>query len=312
MAALAPVRGGASSPEGVAGSPAPASKPLAGHSLASAVGGEAGCPPVARVEGPRTKSRRRIALALGSGSIHGLAHIGVLRALERNGVRPALIVGTSAGAIVGVLASAGMSSAEIERAAAGFDWQQAGRLSLSARGLMTNEPLRQHLDAVLGGRSIEALPTSFAAIATDARGGDTVVLRSGSAALAVAASSAIPVLYSPVSIGGRELVDGSLTAPVPVDAARELGADFVIAVDVAYRPYDEPASGISGMAFQMMHIMVNALIDEQVRRADYGLRLELHALMRGDWNAATLIDAGDRAMQRDWPSLRSKLTGSTA
>jgi NTE family protein len=115
------------------------------------------------------------------------------------------------------------------------------------------------------------------------------------------------VVFEPVRVGTRDLIDGSLTEPVPVDAAREIGAGFVIAIDVAYRPHDERPGGITDMAFQMMHILVNTLIEEQIRRADFAIRLDVHRLMNGKWDASMLIDEGARAVREAWPRLRVKL-----
>ncbi len=255
---------------------------------------------------------RRIGLALGSGSIHGLAHVGVLRELERRGLRPAVVAGTSAGALVGVLHAAGLDLDAIESIARSLDWQRSGRLVWPSRGLMRNGPLQRRIDAAVGARRLEALPTPFGAVATDIVTGERVLLRTGACGLAVGASSSIPVLFAPVRVGRRDLVDGSLTEPVPADAAREMGADFVIAVDVAYRPGDAAPRGITDMAFQMMHVMVNALIAEQIRRADFALRLDLHRLMLGSWNADTLIEEGERVMREAWPELERALGANPA
>ena len=161
----------------------------------------------------------------------------------------------------------------------------------------------------VGARRIEQLPMRFAAVATDIVNGEQVVLDRGPVGACVAASSAIPVLFEPWRLDGRDLVDGSLTSPVPVDAARLLGADIVVAVDVAYRPTDAPASGLAGIAFQTLHIMINALAAEQTRRADLTLRIGLHHLMQPRGDAAALIDAGDAALTAAWPRIDRLLAG---
>jgi NTE family protein len=252
-------------------------------------------------------TRRRIGIALGSGSAHGLAHIGMLRALERIGLRPDVIAGTSAGAIAGVLFAAGLEPAEIEAVVQGMGWRSSGRLTWPVSGLMSNAPLQRRIDQAVGYRRIEALPFRFGAVASNVMDGSRVLLRSGAVGPAVGASSSVPVIFEPVRVDGVDLVDGSLTEPVPVDSARAMGADFVIAVDIAYRPHDEPPVGMADMAFQAMHILINALIAEQVRRADFTLRIELHHLMHGDWAAQTMIDEGERAMRAAWPALRERL-----
>lgn len=249
----------------------------------------------------------RWGLALGSGSMHGLAHVGVLRALSRRGVQPHAIAGTSAGAIIGALAAAGLPLERIEALARELDWNNAGRLTLPWKGLMNNAPLQAFVDRAVEGRRIEQLATPFAAVAADIVDGSTVVMRSGPTGLAVGASSGVPVLFRPVRVEGRDLVDGSLVSPVPVDAARTLGAAVVVAVDVAYRPRDEAPRGIGDIAFQMMHVMVNRLIDEQIGRADVIVRMDLHHLMRESPDRDALVDAGERAMLAAWPRLRERI-----
>lgn len=244
--------------------------------------------------------------------MHGLAHIGVQRALERLRQPVHAIAGTSAGAIVGALWAAGLDATRVETIARGFDWNEAAHWVLPIAGLMRNLGLQRALDEAVGGRRIEQLPTAFAAVATDVAIGERIVLARGPVGACVGASSAIPVLFEPVRIAGRDLVDGSLTSPVPVDVARELGAEVVVAVDVAYRPSDAPASGLTGMAFQTLHIMINALAAEQTRRADVTLRLALHHLMsktQPQADAPALIAAGDAALTAAWPKI-ARLIGA--
>jgi len=111
-----------------------------------------------------------------------------------------------------------------------------------------------------------------------------------------------------VTIGGKRLVDGALSAPIPVDAAHAIGARFAVAVDVAYRPYEEPVSGISDVAFQTFHIMVNRLIEEQIKRADFAIRLDVHEVMRGDDVLSNVIRAGEGAVHQHWPELKRALS----
>lgn len=245
----------------------------------------------------RAEPRRGLVLALGSGSMHGLAHVGVMRACERLGRRPALVVGSSVGAVVGALWAAGLTSRDMQSLAARLDWQSAASWTLPWRGLRKLDGLREIIAQATGGRRIEQLPRRFAAVATALADGQQVLLQRGPVDEAVAASSAIPVLFEPVRVQGRDLVDASLCAPVPVDAARELGRGPVVAVDVAYRPHEEPAGSLGDIAFQAMHILVNRLADEQVQRADHALRLNLHHLMQHRKDSAeALVDAGDEAM----------------
>ena len=249
------------------------------------------------------RRHRRLGIALGSGGMHGLTHIGVIRAFQKLGVRPAAIAGCSAGAIAGGLWAAGKRAEEIATLAMDTSWREYDRLRLPRFGLGDLTRLESLIEKSTNAVRIEDLATPFAAVATDLVSGVARVLRSGPLARAVAASASVPIRFEPVTIDGRYLVDGALTAPLPVDAARALGADVVISVDVAYRPYEDRVTGLAGVAFQMFHIMVNQLIAEQAQRADHAIRLDVHALMKNSDDPRVLIDHGERAVLDQWPAL---------
>jgi NTE family protein len=251
----------------------------------------------------QSAGKRRVGIAFGSGGMHGLAHVGAIRAFQALGARPAVVAGCSVGAIVGGLWAAGRTAEEIEVAAVEEFEREAGRWRLPLFGLGSRGELAALIEKNTRVARIEDLPTAFAAVATDLQTGRGEILRRGPLAPAIAASASVPLLYEPVLIDGRRLVDGALTAPIPVDAARALGADVVIAIDVAYRPYEEGVSGITGVAFQMFHIMVNQLINEQVRRADHAIRLSVHALMKGSADPRQLVTAGEQGVRDAWPRL---------
>ena len=251
---------------------------------------------------------RRVGIAFGGGSMHGIAHVGVLKAFAEKGVKFQFITGTSAGAIVGVLAAAQLPISEIELVARRLEWPGMLSLSWSGKGLMQNAKLRTLIDNTLGDRQLEQLPISFGAIATDVASGKRVIIRNGPAGAAVSASCSIPVIFEPIKIDGRDLVDGGLTEPVPVVAVREMGADIVIGVDVAYRPNEDQFQGLTGFAFQTMHIMANALINEQIRRADIAIRMNLHQMIGKDNSHDQLIAAGYAATMRVWPKIAAMLS----
>lgn len=249
----------------------------------------------------------RLAFALGSGALHGWAHIGIVRACERLGLRPHAVAGCSAGAAVGALWAAGLGTAEITRIARTLEWEAGGGvLGWLLPWRSRNDQLRETIDRAVGGRPIEQLPMRFSAVASDLENGEPVILDAGNVGVAVAASCAVPVWFEPVRVGSHRLTDGSLTAPVPVDAARMLGADRVIAVDVAYRPYEEAPSSRTDHAFQAMHILTNALAREQTRRADHLIKLDLHRLMHKGLDVQAMIDAGDAALMRLAPQLQQR------
>jgi NTE family protein len=175
-----------------------------------------------------------IGLVLGSGAARGFAHIGVVRALQARSIKPSVIVGTSMGALVGGCFANGQLDT-LETWARSLTLRRVlGYLDvrLGSSGLISGGRLANRLEEALGATSIEELPVQFAAIATEIGTGHEVWLTRGSLALALRASYALPGIFPPVHLGGRWLVDGALVNPVPVSAARALGARVVIAVNL--------------------------------------------------------------------------------
>jgi NTE family protein len=203
---------------------------LEGHSRTG--NGERGAE--ATPQADRGGARPTIGLALGGGGARGFAHIGVIRTLIANGIEPDIIVGTSIGAVVGGCQGAG-------RLPILEDWARGLTrrgilsyldISLSGVGLIGGGKLASRLEEHLGSTPIEALPIRYAAITTEVGTGHEIWLTRGRLVDAMRASYALPGVFSPVSLGGRWLVDGALVNPVPVSAARVLGARLVIAVNV--------------------------------------------------------------------------------
>ena len=175
----------------------------------------------------------RIGLALGSGSARGWSHIGVIRALERAGIAPDIVCGTSIGALVGAAYAAG-EHARLEPWVRGLKWQAVvGLLDWKmGGGLMAGGKLTQFFRSQYADPGIEQLPKAFGCVATDLASGREVWLRSGSVIDAVRASIALPGVFTPAVQDVRLLVDGGLVNPVPVSLCRAMGADIVIAVDL--------------------------------------------------------------------------------
>jgi NTE family protein len=240
-----------------------------------------------------------LGIALGSGSSHGAAHIGVIQELERGAIGVKVVAGTSVGAIIGALWASGLSAAEIATLQRDDDWEQL-RFAYSRAGIFTNEPLRARLSKAFRDRPMESWPRRFGAVATDLLTGERVLFSRGDGAVAVQASTAIPALYAPVVFNGLTLGDGALVEPVPVDAARALGAAFVIAIDVAYRPREAQPQTTTQIAFQAMHILTNSLAAEQMKRADVAIRIDLHDtyMLCGP---GAVVAAGRDALRAAWP-----------
>ena len=174
----------------------------------------------------------RVGLVLGGGGARGTAHIGVLKVLVENNIPIDIIAGTSSGAIFGSLLAGGMSPASMEHEALTTDWLKLIRFKLSLTGPVYGEGIEKLITGNIKYRNIEELNIPMAVVATDLETGEKVVIKKGNIARAVHASSAIPGVFSPVEFEGRLLVDGLVCDNVPVMVAREMGADFVIAVDV--------------------------------------------------------------------------------
>ncbi|WP_230859622.1 patatin-like phospholipase family protein [Actinoplanes aureus] len=178
-------------------------------------------------------SEIRIGLALGGGAVRGAAHIGVLDVLDRAGLEPAVITGTSAGALVGALYAAGRTPSEIGKLAQTLRWARLIRPARTRKALFETAKLAAFLDSAVGGMRFDELARPFAAVACDLTTGDEVVMREGSVGSAVLASAAIPGVFPPVDRDGHLLVDGGLVNMVPARLARQMGADIVVAVDVS-------------------------------------------------------------------------------
>jgi NTE family protein len=180
-------------------------------------------------------SRPQVALVLGSGGRRGFAHAGVLRALEAGGIKPDLIVGVSIGSIIGALYASGMSAAEVEQLAMNFELSTLRDLSWVHWGQVRGQKLQNFVNDRVQQRPLESLGVRFAVVATRRHDGALQIFNSGDTGAAVRASSAVPGQFYAVRIAGVTYIDGDVASPVPVRAARTLGADVVIAVDISAR-----------------------------------------------------------------------------
>ena len=257
----------------------------------------------------------RIGLALGGGAARGFAHIGVIQALEEAGIKPALVVGTSAGSLVAALYASGKSGAELQRIAESMeeaaltDWT----LPIFSRGVFRGEALARYVNGQLGSRLIEQLPLPLGILATDLHSGEGVLFQRGDVGVAVRASSAVPGVFLPVQIGQREFVDGGLVAPVPVGFARQMGAELVIAVDISATPQSNPATDAFRILLQTFSIMGRTINNHELKGADLVVRPSLSGVGSSDFAARRRsIEAGRAAMQALLPRLRQLLAGQSS
>ena len=225
---------------------------------------------------PLQSDKPIIALALGSGGSRGFAHIGVIKVLEANGIRIDIVVGASAGSVVGALYAAGYKGTEIEQIALDFDQARLRDTDLSTRGYIRGEQLQDFINRELNNRSIEQLDKPFIAVATQLDTGNAVAFNRGNTGKAVRASSSIPGVYYPVQIGEHEYVDGDLKSPVPVSVAHAMGADIVIAVDISQQPKDQPfPQDIIDILKQSLRIMRQSVLAYQIESAQIVIRPDI-------------------------------------
>lgn len=257
---------------------------------------------------PIQSDRPVVALALGSGGERGFAHVGVIKALEANGVSVDIVVGTSAGSVVGALYAGGYKGDALEQLALKLDQAQLDDFELSKRGYIRGELLQDFVNKALKNRSIEQLDKPFVAIATQLGSGNAVAFNRGNTGMAVRASSSIPGVFHPVLIGGEEYVDGDLKKPVPVSVAREMGADIVIAVDISQQPKDNPApEDIIDTLSQSIRIMRQSILARELEAAQIVIRPAIGQTPEIDAaSKQRLIRSGEEAtvaalpMIRDW------------
>jgi len=264
-------------------------------------------PPV--VEVPQRAPR--LGLALGGGAARGFAHVGVIQVLEANGIHPDVVTGTSAGSLVAALYASGKDATELERAALSMDEATLTDwiLPLVSRGLLRGEALARYVRQAVGGKLIEQMKLPLGILATDLGTGQGVLFRRGDAAQAVRASSAVPGVFNPVAIAGREYVDGGLVAPVPVRQAREMGAEVVLAVDISADPQDLPSNGLLSLLPKTTAIMGQSINRLELAGANVVVRPALAGVGSADFaSRQRSIDAGRAAMQAALPRLKLELS----
>lgn len=250
----------------------------------------------------------KIGLALGGGAARGFAHIGVIQALEENGLKPDLVVGTSAGSLVAALYAAGRSGAELGKLADAMDESAITDWSFPGRGLIRGEALARFVREHTGGRPIEQLPLPLGIVATDLDSGAPILFQRGDPGMAVRASSAVPAVFQPVRIGVREYVDGGLVSPVPVRFARQMGAELVIAVDISAVPDGAATGDPFRMLLQTFAIMGRSINQFELREADVVLRPRLAGVSGADFaGRRRTIAAGREAALAQLADLRAKV-----
>ena len=246
------------------------------------------------------------ALVLGSGGPRGFAHIGVLQVLQEAGYRPDLIVGTSMGAIVGALLSAGTSPAEMERLALTPDWLNWIRdLTWSRHGWLKGQAIENIVLGSGAARNLQDLPIRLVTVATQIPGGQRVEFGYGDVVASVRASSASPGMFLPVNIAGQLYSDGDAVAPLAVATARMLGARKILAVDVSAFADTTPPIESMSVSWVVQDIRRGTLINQELQGADavIRVRMDYYAGVLHEGRVAS-IAAGRRAALAALPELK--------
>lgn len=273
-----------------------------------------GCGSVTQQVADKNKLGRspKIALVLGGGAARGFAHVGVIKVLEAQGIYPDIIVGTSAGSVVGALYAGGNSGFALQKMAIDMDESAISDWSLpfltKSTGIIKGEGLQNYINKALQNAPIEKLKKTFGAVATDLDTGLPILFTRGNTGMAVRASSAVPSIFQPVKIGTHTYVDGGLTSPVPVKFARDLGADFVIAVDISARPDVQANIGSLDILLQTFTIMGQRINHYELKSADVLIQPSLAGMKGSDFNSRNLaILAGEKAATAALLEIKEKL-----
>lgn len=253
-----------------------------------------------------------IGLVLGAGAARGFAHIGVIKALEAQGIRPDIVVGSSAGSVIAALLASGATGNELNRLALNLDEATIADWGLPFvgrfGGLIKGDALQNMVNREVKNKLIEQMRIPLGIVATDLQSGKGVLFRSGNTGLAVRASCSVPGVFQPAVISGKEYVDGGLVAPVPVSYAKEMGATLVIAVNISSEPVHQDASGTLGVMQQTISIMQRSINQYELKGADVVITPLLKQMSGSDFrsrNAAIL--AGEVAAQEQMIALKEKL-----
>jgi NTE family protein len=272
---------------------------------ALSIGGLTSCSSISR-------KKPVIGLALGGGAARGFAHIGVIKALESQGIFPNLVVGTSAGSVIAALYASGYRGTELQKIALSLDeaaitdWA----LPFSGRfgGMIKGDALQTMVNRLVKNQVIENMPMPLGIVGTDLQTGNGVLFQRGDTGQAVRASCSIPGVFQPTIIQGREYVDGGLVSPVPVRYAKQMGADVVIAVNISTEPSSQDSSGSLGILLHTTSIMGKSINTFELDLAQVVIQPELKGMRGTDFksrNAAIL--AGEESVMKQISQIKNTL-----
>lgn len=272
----------------------------------------AGCDKTTKTPPSTTPIQARepvIALALGGGGAKGFAHIGVIKVLESHGIKPKIVTGTSAGSFVGSLYASGKSPYQLQHIALTFKESDIRDLTLNRQGFIAGQKLQDFVNQHVANKPIEKFPIRFAAVATRLDNGRKADFIKGNAGQAVRASCSIPNVFVPATIGGTQYVDGGLVSPIPVQTAKALGADLVIAVDISARPTGNQPVSMWGLLDQTLNIMGQQSIHQELAQANIVIQPKVGHIGTLDLKASnqTILE-GEKAAQLQVKAIQQAIT----
>ncbi|WP_111859488.1 patatin-like phospholipase family protein [Acinetobacter sp. CFCC 10889] len=260
-----------------------------------------GCDKTAKTPPTTTAIKARepvIALALGGGGAKGFAHIGVIKVLESHGIKPKIVTGTSAGSFVGSIYASGKTPYQMQQIALQLKESDLRDLTLNRQGIVLGEKLQNYVNAHVANKPIEKFPIRFAAVATRLDNGKKAEFIKGNVGQAVRASCSIPNVFVPTTIGNTKYVDGGLVSPIPVQTAKNMGADIVIAVDISARPSGSQPMNMWGLLDQTINIMGQQSINSELSQANIVIQPKVGNLGTLDLKASNqAILEGEKAAQ---------------
>jgi len=241
----------------------------------------------------KLKKNRKIGLALGGGAVLGAAHIGVLRALEEFDISIHCVAGTSIGAFVSTFFAFNKHWTEIKEITLDLNWLDISAISLSKMGLLSNEKLGELITEHIGDVNFAQADIPIAMISTDISNGEKIILKEGKVADAVMASTCIPGIFIPLEIGNKLLVDGGIVENVPITPLQEMGADFIIAVDLNAEYSHKRPEGIVEVLLNTFDFTIMTATKLQTEEADVLIKPDLSSFNMVDPNqTADLIEKG--------------------
>lgn len=263
--------------------------------------------------------RPRVALVLGGGGARGFAHIGVLKILREEGIPVDLVTGTSIGALVGGLFAAGVPVEKMEHLAEDIGWEKITNISaeavvklLVAEKLLSTEKMEKYIAQQIGNKRFDELKIPFACVATDLKTGEKIIFREGLVVPAVRASATVPGVFEPVEYRQRYLVDGGLVDNLPVEVAKILGADIIIAVAVGADFTQYSTANILLTLNQAIYIQSEVLTQEEIKQAHLVVRPRVKDITAVElWRARECIDAGISATQKMIPEIKNLIMKET-